>query len=71
MTQKGMLHFNNISEAGSVRLFSMNGKLLYQTALSAHAASLTIPASIVKSGSSYIVSMTSAQEVYRKQIIVP
>jgi hypothetical protein len=49
----------------------MNGKLLYQTALSAHAASLTIPASIVKSGSSYIVSMTSAHAVYRKQIMVP
>jgi len=71
MTQKGMLRFNNISEAGSVKLFSMNGKLLYQTALSPHAASLTIPASVIKSGSSYIVSMTQASAVYRKQIMVP
>lgn len=71
MSQKGMLRFNNISEAGSVKLFSMNGKLLYQTALSAHATSLTIPASVVRSGSSYIVSMTQANAVYRKQIMVP
>jgi hypothetical protein len=71
MTQKGILYLRNIGDAGSVKVFSMNGKLLYQSAISAHAVRLTIPAGIVKSGSAYIISLTQKNAVYRKQIMMP
>ena len=71
MTQKGILRLYNIGDAGSVKVFSMNGKLLYQSAISAHAVRLTIPAGMVKSGSAYIISLTQKNAVYRKQIMMP
>jgi hypothetical protein len=71
MTQKGILYLRNIGDAGSVKVFSMNGKLLYQSAISAHSVRLTIPEGMVKSGSAYIVSLTQKNAVYRKQIMMP
>lgn len=71
MTHKGILRLSNIGAAGSVKMFGMNGKLLYQSAISAHTASLTIPANVMRSGSVCIISLSQQNAVYRKQIMVP
>jgi hypothetical protein len=71
MTRNGILRLSNIGAAGSVKMFSMNGKLLYQSAISAHTASLTIPANVMRSGSVCIISLSQQNAVYRKQIMVP
>jgi hypothetical protein len=71
MAQKGILRFSNISEAGLVKVFGMNGRLLYQSTLHAQATSLSMPASMVKSGNAYVISLTQKKAVYRKQIVMP
>jgi large repetitive protein len=68
---KGILRFSNISEAGLIKVFGMNGRLLYQSTLHAQATSLSLPASMVKSGNAYIISLTQKKAVYRKQIMMP
>ena len=71
MASKGVLRLSNIRDAGSVKVFGMNGKLLYQSSLNARATSVALPANMVKAGSAYIVSVTQKNAVYRKQIMVP
>jgi hypothetical protein len=68
---KGILRLSNISDAGMVEVFGMNGKLLYQRSINARATSLSLPARMMKSGSAYIVSLTQKNAVYRKQIMMP
>ncbi len=71
MTQKGILRLNNIGSEGLVKVYSMSGRLLFKTAVGAHIESLAIPASVMKSSSAYIVSLSQNNTIYRKQILVP
>jgi large repetitive protein len=71
MAQKGILRLSNITNAGMIKVFGMNGKLLYQSAFHARATSVSLPAGMAKSGNAFIVSLTQNSAVYRKQIIMP
>jgi hypothetical protein len=71
MASKGILRLSNMGDAGMAKVFGMNGKLLFQSAINARTTSLALPANMIKSGSAYIVSVTQNSAVYRKQIMMP
>jgi hypothetical protein len=70
VSKAGTLRLCNINDAGTVKVFGLDGKLLYQNALDAHTASLTIPSKVVKSGSVYIVAVVQKDAVYCKRILI-
>jgi large repetitive protein len=67
---KGMLRLNNFNDAGIVKVFSMNGRLLFQNRISAHTMAVALPGNVARSGNFYIVSITQKNAVYRKQIMM-
>lgn len=71
MASKGILRLSNISDAGVVKVFGMNGKILYQSVVNARTTSLALPVGMVKAGSVFIVSVTQPNAIYRKQIMMP
>jgi large repetitive protein len=66
----GMLRLRNFNDAGTVKVFSMNGRLLFSNRFSANTLVITLPRYIAHSGSFYIVSITRKNAVYRKQIMM-
>jgi hypothetical protein len=71
VSSAGMLRLNNFNDAGVVRVFATNGKLLVKTGIAAHTASLALPGRLLKSGNSYIVSISQKSAVYTRQIMMP
>jgi hypothetical protein len=71
VARSGLLRLNNFSDAGMVKVFNSNGKLLYHCAISDHTTFLTLPKSIAKPGNALIVSVTQNNATYRKQIMMP
>jgi hypothetical protein len=70
IVSKGMLRLNNFNDAGIVKVFSMNGRLLFQNRISAHTMAVALPGYVARSGNFYIVSVTQKNAVYRKQIMM-
>jgi hypothetical protein len=68
---RGFLRLSNINDAGVARVFSMNGRLLFQTRFSAHSTTLAIPGYAARSGGMYIVSISQKNTIYRGQIMMP
>jgi len=71
MSSAGMLRLNNLNDAGLVRVYSMNGKLLFDRKIAANTTLVAMPSNIVQSGSLCIVSVSQTNAVYRKQVFVP
>jgi hypothetical protein len=71
IARSGLLRLNNFTDAGVVKVFNSNGKLLYHCAISDHTTFLTLPKSIAKPGNALIVSVTQKNATYRKQIMMP
>jgi hypothetical protein len=71
VARSGLLRLNNFTDAGVVKVFNSNGKLLYHCAISDHTTFLTLPKSIAKPGNALIVSVTQKNATYRKQIMMP
>ncbi len=67
----GMLRLSNLRDAGAVRVFSVNGQLLFNSKIAPNTSIVAIPGNLVKSGSVYVVSVSQTNAVYRKQVFVP
>jgi large repetitive protein len=65
----GILQLRNFSDRGVVSVFSLNGKLVCRTAITANETSVVLPKTII--GGSYLVSVTQKNAVYRKQVAMP
>ena len=65
----GILQLRNFNEQGVVSVFSLNGKLVYQTGIVAHATAVVLPKTMV--GGLYLVSVTQKSAVFNKQVIMP
>jgi hypothetical protein len=70
LTSAGVLHLVNCTRAGLITLFSVDGKCVYRTTFGAMESSVAVPHGIVRSGSTYIVSVTQGSSVYRKQVML-
>jgi hypothetical protein len=69
ISSAGILQLRNFNEQGVVSVFSLNGKLVYQTGIVAHATAVVLPKTMV--GGMYLVSVTQKSAVYNKQVIMP
>jgi hypothetical protein len=71
VARSGLLRLNNFTDAGVVKVFNANGKLLFHCAISDHTAFLTLPKSVATPGNAVIVSVSQQNVTYRKQIMMP
>jgi large repetitive protein len=69
MTAARILQLRNFSEQGLVSVFSVSGKLVYRTGITANATAVVLPKTMV--AGAYFVSVTQKNTVYRKQIVMP
>ncbi|HUI92063.1 MAG TPA: carboxypeptidase regulatory-like domain-containing protein [Chitinivibrionales bacterium] len=69
MLAAGMLHLANFSEAGTVSLLSISGKLVYRTGITANTTMVVLPKTITSG--MYLVNVTQKSTVYNKQVVMP
>ncbi|MBN2036059.1 MAG: carboxypeptidase regulatory-like domain-containing protein [Chitinispirillaceae bacterium] len=67
----GVLRLSNTHDAGRVRVFAMNGRLLYECVIQPHTSCVTIPRMAQHSSSSFIVSLTQKDRIYNKKFVRP
>jgi hypothetical protein len=59
----------NFNENGVATVFTMNGKVVFQTMLASRLTTFVLPANIT--GGMYVVSVAQKNAVYRQQVILP
>ena len=67
----GLITLNNFNQTGIVKVFGINGKIMYQAALKANTRSIALPANMVKTGNAYIICISQKSVVYQKQVLIP
>jgi hypothetical protein len=71
LSATGILQLKNFSNIGMVKIFSVDGKLLFKSAFNSQTKAIRLPASLAGSGKALLVSVSQNNEVYRKQIMIP
>jgi len=70
-TTFGELVLKNAASAGELKLFGLNGKLLYKTNFTEQTNSIALPKNIVGHGNAYVVRISSQNSIYQKSIMIP
>jgi Carboxypeptidase regulatory-like domain len=70
MMPSGIIEFYNITGNGIVKIFSVDGKLIFKSSINTNTRNVKLPENLTRSGKSLIVSLTIGKNVYRKEVVV-
>jgi hypothetical protein len=71
LSATGILQLNNFANSGMVKIFSIDGKLMFKSAFNSQTKALRLPTSLIVSGKALLVSVSQNNVIYRKKIITP
>ncbi len=67
----GEIVLKNKVNSGEIKLFGLNGKLLYKTSFTEQTNRIILPKAVVSHGNTYVVRVNSGNSVYQKNIVLP
>jgi hypothetical protein len=66
----GIIELSTTIENGLIKVFSVDGKLLYKSATGSNSRHVKLPENITKSGKTIIVTLTVGSVVYKKEVVI-
>lgn len=70
VTSSGIIELSNMTGNGVIKVFSVDGKLLYKSTIGNNSRHVKLPENLTKSGKSLIVTLTVGTVVYRKEVVI-
>jgi protocatechuate 3,4-dioxygenase beta subunit len=71
LSSSGMISFGNGAEAGLIKVYALNGKLLYKHAVNRSETSLALPENLIIRGNAVIVKFSGTDFSSQKKMVLP
>jgi protocatechuate 3,4-dioxygenase beta subunit len=71
LSSSGMISFGNGAEAGFIKVYALNGKLLYKHAVNRSETSLALPENLINRGNAVIVKFSGTDFSSQKKMVLP